>query len=78
MTANSFFAQKVNITKLNDSYEPPINIIFDVHIEPMNIPPNYIKRRIEVNWLRDTAINFGAKLSLQTNGEYMEYFYRTQ
>ena len=57
------FAVEVGVVKVNESYEPPINIIFDVHIEPMDIPPSYDKRRIEVNWLRDTAINFGAKSS---------------
>ncbi|MCD4775216.1 MAG: T9SS type A sorting domain-containing protein [Candidatus Aegiribacteria sp.] len=53
--------------------EPPINIIFDVHNEPMGIGPNYLQRREEVNWLRDIALFYGAKLSLQSNGEYMEF-----
>lgn len=63
-----------NVSNENISnFEPPINIIFDVHIEPMNNGPNYFQRRAEVNWLREIAIDYGAKLSLQSNGEYMEY-----
>ncbi len=57
----------------------PINIIFNVHIEPMGENhgevdlPKYYKRRAEVLWLLDIADKYGAKLSLQSNGEYMEY-----
>ena len=68
------FASSVNKSSYeNISYRSPINIIFDVHIEPMGTGPNYFQRRTEVNWLRETAIKYGVKLSLQSNGEYMEY-----
>jgi hypothetical protein len=53
--------------------EPPIHIIFDVHIEPIEGGPNYFQRRTEVNWLRETALAHGATLTLESNGEYMEY-----
>ena len=61
------------VSVLANQNEPPIHIIFDVHIEPMAGGPNYFQRRDEVNWLRETALTYGAKLSLQSNGEYMEY-----
>ena len=53
--------------------ESPIHVIFDVHIEPIEGGPNYFQRREEVSWLREIALTYGAKLSLQSNGEYMEY-----
>jgi len=53
--------------------EPPIQVIFDVHIEPMHVGPDYETRRTEVNWLWETALQYGARLTLESNGEYMEY-----
>ena len=33
----------------------------------------YERHRLEVNWLRETANKYGAKVSLQVNGEYAEW-----
>lgn len=55
----------------------PIQVVFSLHIEPFFGPPaarlqQYLATREETNWLRDIANRYGAKLSLQSNGEYME------
>ena len=57
----------------------PIHIVFDLHIEDMGEnhgqlqTGDYNGRRAELIWLSTTAAASGAKLSLQTNGEYAEF-----
>jgi len=58
----------------------PIQVVIAVHIEPMGPGPDsrrkredYARRRAELLWLHETAKRFGAKLSVQANGEYVEY-----
>ena len=53
----------------------PINVIFAIHVEPF-LPEfgyDYGDRRRELCWLRDTALVYGAKLTLASNGEFMEF-----
>jgi hypothetical protein len=55
--------------------QDPINVIFAVHIEPF-LPEfgfNYVERREELYWLRDRALTHGAKLTVSSNGEFMEF-----
>ncbi|MFQ6059023.1 MAG: hypothetical protein ACE5MB_09130, partial [Anaerolineae bacterium] len=60
-------------------YEPSINVVFDVHIEPLPQVPlsqrhdMYLARRDQVLWLREMAAIYGVRLSLQSNGEYIEF-----
>ncbi|MBI5141682.1 MAG: hypothetical protein HZA20_05750 [Nitrospirae bacterium] len=67
------------ITTASAHAQPPINIVFNIHIEDMGQNhgaqrlSEYNRLRTEVNWLRTTADTYSAKLSLQSNGEYMEY-----
>lgn len=53
----------------------PINILFAVHIEPFlpNFGLDYGARREELYWLRDLALAHNAKLTVASNGEFMEY-----
>ncbi len=58
----------------------PIRLVFDIHIEPMPQIPlpqryeNYLVQRAEVLWLSDTcAALTGCKLSMEANGEFMEF-----
>ena len=59
------------------AYQPPINVIIDVHIEPFETEigdtVSYPTRLRGLCWLRDTAAWFGAPLSVQSSGEFMEY-----
>lgn len=81
--ADTVLSNPVSVTVVNGSVNsgsvPPINIVFDVHIEDMGEnhgTPNlqeYNRLRTEVIWLSTTADAYGAKLSLQSNGEYMEH-----
>jgi len=55
--------------------QDPINVIFAIHVEPF-LPEfgyDYGARRQELRWLRDKALEYGAKLSLASNGEFMEW-----
>ena len=55
--------------------QSPINILFAVHIEPF-LPTfgfDYGARREELYWLRDLALAHNAKLTVASNGEFMEY-----
>ncbi len=55
--------------------QPPINILVAVHIEPFldEFDATYGERREELYWLRDTALTHGAKLTVASNGEFMEF-----
>jgi len=53
----------------------PIRVIFAVHVEPF-LPEfglDYEARREEMYWLRDLALAHGAKLTVSSNGEFMEF-----
>ena len=63
-------------------YEPPINICFVLHIEPvagspmatqMPKPRLYEDWRRDLLWLKRKAEEYGHKLTALFNGEYMEY-----
>jgi hypothetical protein len=50
-------------------------VLFAVHIEPF-LPEfgfDYAARRTELTWLRELALAHGAKLSVASNGEFMEF-----
>jgi hypothetical protein len=58
---------------------PPIQVIFDLHMDPLNgIPLNmrpevYANWREAADWLLDTCAARGAVLTFLSTGEYMEY-----
>ncbi len=59
------------------AHQPPINVIVNVHIEPFETElgdtVSYTTRIRELCWLRDVAASYGAPLSVQSTGEFMEY-----
>jgi len=61
--------------KQRKTVHDPINVIFAVHIEPF-LPEfgfDYGSRRDELYWLKDLALSHGAKLTVASNGEFMEF-----
>ena len=61
------------------TYEPPINVIFVLHVEPMTKPgmisssEEYEDWRQNILWLKTKAEEYGHKITALFNGEYMEY-----
>lgn len=57
------------------TYEPPINILFVIHIEGKEESPDsieYLEWRDELFWLKNKFNLFGHKMTVLSNGEYME------
>jgi len=59
-------------------YEPPINVNFIIHVEPMPGPAGlktavYDDWRATILWLKTMFDEYGHKITLQSNGEYMEH-----
>ncbi len=55
----------------NQTYEPPINIIFVIHVEG-SAGPRYQIWMLENTWLKQICRNKGFKLTYLTHGAYME------
>ncbi len=53
--------------------QPPIDIVFKIHLEPQSSREAYLKRRDDVEAVRTIAEAHGAKLSIHGNGEFWEY-----
>ena len=73
VTWNSLYYKEVvfNI----ETTQGPIKVLFAVHVEPF-LPEfgfDYGARREEMYWLRDLALTHGAKLTVASNGEFMEF-----
>jgi hypothetical protein len=58
-------------------YEPPINIVFMVHVEPMDFPGDYETRIAFLEWLQQEAQSRPNpfKLTILMNGDFAEYAY---
>ncbi|TKJ36834.1 hypothetical protein CEE37_14715 [candidate division LCP-89 bacterium B3_LCP] len=58
-------------------YEPPINIVFMVHVEPLDFPGTYANRIAFLEWLQQEALSRPNpfKLTILMNGEFAEYAY---
>jgi len=62
------------------THEPPINVVFVLHVEPMtrsperpSTPEMYGDWRGTVLWLKEVFEEYGQKITALFNGEYMEY-----
>lgn len=61
------------------TYEPPINVIFILHVEPMtrpgvaSSPEQFEDWRQTILWLKERFEEHGHKITALFNGEYMEY-----
>ncbi|MFO0982885.1 MAG: hypothetical protein U1E76_14335 [Planctomycetota bacterium] len=59
--------------------QPPIRIVFDTHVDPMDGIPEanrhdaYLVSIDDANWELDLADSFGARISFLSVGEFMEY-----
>lgn len=53
--------------------QPPIDIVFKIHLEPQSTREAYRKRRDDVDAVRAIAEAHGARLSIHGNGEFWEY-----
>ncbi|HLA76168.1 MAG TPA: hypothetical protein VJU18_01185 [Vicinamibacteria bacterium] len=60
-------------TALLAEEQPPIDIVFKIHLEPQSTREAYRKRRDDVEAVRAIAEAHGARLSIHGNGEFWEY-----